>query len=557
MIERGRVVAATGAVVFALLALVGGQRLVYSGKILPGTEMAGVSLGGASEQEARTRLAAISTQDRAMTFSHGGRLLRIRGRRIGFRIDVAESVSRAMRAGRRGPLAGIGSTVTAMIVPRSVTPIYTARRRALARVVKELASQVDQPSFPGRLDIDPGTLGVDVVAPVRGRVLNQRATAAAIISGLRRHDEAATALPVKTAPGVDQAEVQAVGRQARVYLRKPLRLAGARRPLVVPPRRLAGVLDLEFADSRGATAVRLGVQSRPLAALVDRLAARTDRVAENAGVTTSTPALTVEEKLDLSWRPRPATVQVQRARHGRRLRRSAAAEAITEAVREGRHTASLPVQAARPEVTTAAARRVRSLLATFTTRFECCQPRVTNIQTMARTVDNSVVSVGRQFSLNRIVGPRTRAKGYLPAPFIADGKIIPSVGGGVSQFSTTMYNAAYLAGLQLDFHQPHSFYIDRYPPGREATLDYPSIDLTWTNDTDAPVVVRSSSTDTSITISLYGESGGRRVRAQSGPRQRPPGRDFALTVTRSIRYRGGRVVRQPYTTTYDRPPETE
>ncbi|HEV8054064.1 MAG TPA: VanW family protein, partial [Candidatus Limnocylindrales bacterium] len=416
---------------------------------------------------------------------------------------------------------------------------------------------VDQPSLPGRLDIDPGTLGVDVVAPVRGRVLNQRATAAAIISGLRRHDEAATALPVKTAPGVDQAEVQAVGRQARVYLRKPLRLAGARRPLVVPPRRLAGVLDLEFADSRGATAVRLGVQSRPLAALVDRLAARTDRVAENAGVTTSTPALTVEEKLDLSWRPRPATVQVQRARHGRRLRRSAAAEAITEAVREGRHTASLPVQAARPEVTTAAARRVRSLLATFTTRFECCQPRVTNIQTMARTVDNSVVSVGRQFSLNRIVGPRTRAKGYLPAPFIADGKIIPSVGGGVSQFSTTMYNAAYLAGLQLDFHQPHSFYIDRYPPGREATLDYPSIDLTWTNDTDAPVVVRSSSTDTSITISLYGESGGRRVRAQSGPRQRPPGHDFALTVTRSIRYRGGRVVRQPYTTTYDRPPETE
>jgi len=541
---------------FALLALVGGQRLVYSGKILPGTEMAGVSLGGASEQEARTRLAAISTDDRAMTFSHGGRLVRIRGRRIGFRIDVAESVLRAMRAGRRGPLAGLGSTVTAMFVPRSVTPIYTARRRALARVVEELASQVDQPSLPGRLDIDRGTLGVDVVAPVRGRVLNQRATAAAIIAGLRRRDETGTTLPVKTAPGVDQADVEAVGRQARSYLRKPLRLTGAR-PLIVPPRRLAGVLDVEFADSRGATAVRLGVQSRPLAALVDRLAARADRVAENAAITTSTPTLTVEEKLDLSWKPRPATVQVQRARPGRLVKRSAAADAITEAVREGRHTASLPFQAVRPEVTTAAARRVRSLLATFTSRFECCQPRVTNIQTMARTVDNSVVSVGGQFSLNRIVGPRTRAKGYLPAPFIADGKIIPSIGGGVSQFSTTMYNAAYFAGLKLEFHQPHSFYIDRYPPGREATLDYPSIDLTWTNDTDVPVVVRSSSTDTSITISLYGENGGRRVRAQSGPRQRPPGRDFALTVTRSIRYPSGRVVHQPYTTTYDRPPGAE
>jgi hypothetical protein len=134
---------------FALLALVGGQRLVYSGKILPGTEMAGVSLGGASEQEARTRLAAISTDDRAMTFSHGGRLVRIRGRRIGFRIDVAESVSRAMRAGRRGPLAGLGSTVTAMFVPRSVTPIYTARRRALARVVKDWPVKSISPRCPG------------------------------------------------------------------------------------------------------------------------------------------------------------------------------------------------------------------------------------------------------------------------------------------------------------------------------------------------------------------------------------------------------------------------
>ena len=543
--------------VFALLALAGGQRVAYSGKILPRTEMAGVSLGGASEKEARRRLAAISTADRAMTLVHGRRRLKIRGNRIGFRIDLAASVSSAMRAGRRGPLAGLGSTVTALVIPRSVTPIYTARRRALARLVKELATQVDQPSLPGRLDITPDTLGVDVVAPLRGRALNQRATAAAIIAGLRRDDETATALPVQRAPGVDRGDVEAVGQRARVYLSKPLRLAGARRPLIVPGRRLARVLDVEFADGARATAVRLGVRSEPLAALVDGLAARADRRADDASITTSAAPVTVEEKLDLSWEPRPSTVQVERGRLGRRLKRSAAANAIAEAVREGRHTATLPEQKVRPDITTAAARRVRSLLATFTTRFACCQARVTNIQTMARAVDNNVVPAGQQFSLNRVVGRRTRAKGYLPAPFIADGEIVPSVGGGVSQFSTTMYNAAYFGGLKLNSHQPHSFYIDRYPPGREATLDYPSIDLTWTNDTDAPVVVRSASTNTSITVSLYGDNGGRRVRSESGPRQRPPGRDFAVTVTRSIRYPGGRVLRQPYTTTYDRPPEPE
>ena len=63
-----------------------------------------------------------------------------------------------------------------------------------------------------------------------------------------------------------------------------------------------------------------------------------------------------------------------------------------------------------------------------------------------------------------MAGPRTKAKGYQPAPFIADGEIVPDVGGGLSQFSTTMYNAAYFAGLRIDRHRPHSFYIDRYPP---------------------------------------------------------------------------------------------
>ncbi len=166
---------------------------------------------------------------------------------------------------------------------------------------------------------------------------------------------------------------------------------------------------------------------------------------------------------------------------------------------------------------------MRDLIGTFATHFECCQPRVTNIQRIARAVDGTLIAPGGEFSLNRVAGRRTRAKGYLPAPFIADGEIVPSVGGGVSQFSTTVYNAAYFAGLRLDRHQPHSFYIERYPPGREATLDFPSIDLTWTNDTDAPVLVRASSTSSSVSVSLYGDNGGRQVSARSTPRQSVPG----------------------------------
>lgn len=72
-----------------------------------------------------------------------------------------------------------------------------------------------------------------------------------------------------------------------------------------------------------------------------------------------------------------------------------------------------------------------------------------------------------------------------------------------------MYNAAYFAGLQLDTHQPHSLYIDRDPPGREGTLNYPDIDLAGTNDTDAPVLVRTAYDDEGVTVTLYGDNGGR------------------------------------------------
>jgi vancomycin resistance protein YoaR len=163
-----------------------------------------------------------------------------------------------------------------------------------------------------------------------------------------------------------------------------------------------------------------------------------------------------------------------------------------------------------------------------------------------------------RFSLNAAAGPRTAEKGYVKAPFIADGQIVPSIGGGVSQLSTTLYNAAYFAGLQLDGHRPHSFYIDRYPAGREATLNYPDIDLTWTNDTDAPVLIRASTDNNSVAVSLYGSTGDRRVRADADDRvPSSDGGAFSITITRVLRYANGKVVRQPFTTRYDLPPADE
>jgi vancomycin resistance protein YoaR len=288
-----------------------------------------------------------------------------------------------------------------------------------------------------------------------------------------------------------------------------------------------------------------------LSALLDRVAAGGSRKARNARITAPATAASLTEKGDVSWSPKRVSVDVRPARTGRAVDRERLASRVRAAVRAGRHTVRVPRKSVPADVTTAAARKVKYLIGTFTTPYVAGQPRVTNIRRMARTVDGTLIPAGGTFSLNGITGERTKAKGYVEAPFIANNKIEPSVGGGVSQFSTTTYNAAYFAGLQLDAYRAHSLYIDRYPPGRESTLNFPDIDLRWTNDTDAPILVRTSYDDAGVTVSLYGDNGGRRVSAKAGERQAADGGDFQITVTRTVRYADGRKEVQPVTTRYE------
>lgn len=147
----------------------------------------------------------------------------------------------------------------------------------------------------------------------------------------------------------------------------------------------------------------------------------------------------------------------------------------------------------------------------FTTFHQCCQARVTNIHLIARTVNGAVVLPGETFSVNDFVGPRTRAKGYVEAGTLAGGEPSSGVGGGISQFATTLYYTVFRSGLEDVTHKPHSRYIDRYPVGIEATLAYPSVDLAFRNDTWTPVTIRTSYTSTSITVELWGNTDGRKV----------------------------------------------
>lgn len=128
----------------------------------------------------------------------------------------------------------------------------------------------------------------------------------------------------------------------------------------------------------------------------------------------------------------------------------------------------------------------------------------TNIALVAKEVEGAIVNPGETFSLNGYTGPRGTAQGYVSSRIIENGRPGNAVGGGISQFATTLYNAAYFAGMTDVASTPHSYYISRYPTGREATVFEGAIDLQFRNDSPYPVKITSTVGGGEVTVSLMG-----------------------------------------------------
>lgn len=143
-------------------------------------------------------------------------------------------------------------------------------------------------------------------------------------------------------------------------------------------------------------------------------------------------------------------------------------------------------------------------IATFTTNFPCCAPRVQNIHRFADLIRGTVILPGETMSSNDTVGQRTKERGFVEAPVIMDGEFSEDVGGGVSQFAVTLFNAAFYGGLDIPEYQAHSIYIDRYPYGVESTISWGGPDLKIHNNAPTGVLIWPTYTDTSITVTLYG-----------------------------------------------------
>ena len=155
--------------------------------------------------------------------------------------------------------------------------------------------------------------------------------------------------------------------------------------------------------------------------------------------------------------------------------------------------------------------------------------RIWNVQLMADYIDGTIIEPGATFSFNRVVGQRTAERGFREGQMIVGSLLLPSIGGGVCQTATTLFNNAFELGLPIVRRYNHSFYISHYPLGRDATVSWGGPDLVFKNDLGRALLIQSSYTSSTLTFTFFGTPTGRRVVSTTSPQTnwRPPATSYA------------------------------
>ena len=144
-------------------------------------------------------------------------------------------------------------------------------------------------------------------------------------------------------------------------------------------------------------------------------------------------------------------------------------------------------------------------LSTFFTQYdESNKDRTTNLNIAAAKIDGTILSPGEEFSYNKIVGARSIEAGYKEAKIYQNGKVVDGLGGGICQISSTLYNAAVCANLDVTERFNHQFITSYVKPGRDATVSYGSKDLKFKNNRTYPIRIDSYVSNGMATVDIYG-----------------------------------------------------
>ncbi|TDB69848.1 vanomycin resistance protein VanB [Micromonospora sp. KC723] len=471
----------------------------YAGDVPRGTSVLGTELGGRSRADAAKELRAELERRAAalsapLTVVVGENRAEINPTDVGLAVDVDATVAAAAKANADPMSRLVGSRTVDPVVTVDAAKLDAALRKVLGKQGREMTmpaiiftGTTPKPVYPKpALSLDP-----------------ERSVEVVRAGWLTR--EPVTVPLVEKAPATTREEVdRLVAELAKPAVAAPVTLTTDKGSVSIPPAAIARGLRFS-ADDAGKLIPRVDVK-RLRDALGDKLA-----------------KIEVEPK-DATMSISGGKPKVVPGRAGQQLDSATLGRDLLAVLprTEGR-TVTAELKAAEPELTEEklASLGIKERVSTFTTRFPggLSSPRSQNIIQAAKEVDGTVVKPGETFSLNGHTGERGYAQGYKDAPVILNGKLVPGVGGGVSQFTTTLFNATYYAGLEDVEHKPHSFYFSRYPAVIESTIFWPDLDFKFRNNTPHGVLLDTSWTSSTITVSVWSTKIYDSVKTEYGPRR--------------------------------------
>jgi vancomycin resistance protein YoaR len=510
-----------GALVLGATAGVAGAAVdtAHSGRALPAVHFENVPLGGLSQAEAKGVLDAHLNAFTAApyVFVHGEREWRPTAAEVGIRVDSSGMAERAVQEGRTAPwpvryFTGLGTFATRPAVPLNVT----LDRTQLSAFLSAVAAEVDREPVNAALSIRNG----QVVAgqSTQGRRVDIVATLERVAAPTTLTPQRVDVVVSQSMPALTDAAIQEAQATANRILASPLTLRLGERTWTMSPTQLSGMI--EFRRTPVAEGERLvtALAEARVAAFVRTVAADIDRQAQNA---------------QLRWNGSAVAV-VRQSTDGVRLDQAAAVRAIIAQAPTDAREVALVTAISKPTVTSDAATlgSITHLVATGSSKFAGSSPeRVNNIQVAASKLDGTVIPPGATFSFLKALGPITKENGFQEGLTIQGDATVPGIGGGVCQVSTTVFRAAFFAGLPIIERHQHTYRVSYYeqdgsPVGFDAAVYDPGVDLRFKNDTDHAILMHAQfdAKNTSLAFRFYST---------------PSGRDVKLTPTKANEIKAG------------------
>ena len=461
----------------ALVVVLGGAYAagyVLAGDNLPrNTTIEGVKVGGLTAETAQAKLreGLADRADAPLTITAGEASISATPAELGLGVDYAASVAAAGGGRTLNPV----EMVNVLFGGDDHPAVLTVDQAALDARLATLAEKVDVEAADAALAYDEGqpkvTPGVD------GTALQLAETGEAVRAGYL-HATTVEAVVNTTEPAVTTAEAeQVVTTIARPAIAEPVIVqVGGKGTVTIEPDAIAKTLS--FTAANGELTPNLDGR---------KLAAGLNSQLDELGLTKPKDA-----KFTIKRGGKPTVVE---SVDGEGIDPAQLAQAVLPALSQtGDRTVSVDVGSRPASFTTqdAKAAGVKEVTGEFTTYFPGSAYRYNNIGLAAKKINGTYVAPGETFSLNARLGERTPEAGWMRGGGIANGKIDPNIyGGGISQATTTLFNAIFFAGLEDVYHKPHSLYFSRYPKGREATLDWKMVDMKFRNDSEYGVVLQA------------------------------------------------------------------